>query len=161
MDLNATDPVLLAMQTHESADILELCRIFLLNVYLRRYGKIKVFTFLQRAYDHQYNRGLKKKFRQKFDKVDENASGSYIETSYSTLIQLDPKLKRSLEVLLWLFALTWFLRSPLYNFIAKFLCHVIRLLLNLKIWLYAICCNRSIVNLQLILQRRRRREQQQ
>lgn len=51
MDNNATDPLLFAMQPYESADILELCRIFILDVYLKHYGKSKAFVLLQHEYE--------------------------------------------------------------------------------------------------------------
>lgn len=154
MDLNATDTVLLALQAHQSADILELFRIFILDVYLKNYGKTKIFTFLQRAYDHRYNRGLKKKFRHN-NNYNDNAN-SNIVASYSTQ---SIQLKRSLEVFLCLFVITWFLRSPLYSLIAKCLCHVVRLVFSKLYWFYTICYDRSVVGLHLLwLQRRNHRQ---
>lgn len=150
MDMNATDPISIALQSQESADILELCRIFVLNVYMKTYGKIKVFTFLQRSYEEQYNRGFKTKVESKQEKGN-------IHTSYTTL-QLDSKLKLSLNVLVCLFLLTWFLRSPLYRFIASYLRQVIKLLCRIRDSIFAIRCNRSALDLRGLLQQRRQQQ---
>lgn len=53
MDNNATDPLLFALQRHESADVIELCRIFMLDIYLRYYGRIKIFRMLQFEYERK------------------------------------------------------------------------------------------------------------
>lgn len=135
MDINATDPILVALQSQESADILELCRIFVLNVYIKTYGKIKIFTSLQRAYEEQYNRGFKRRVELKQEEGN-------IQASYITL-QLDSKLKLALNVLVCLFLLTWFLKSPLYRFIASYLRRVIKLLRRVRLGIFAIRYNRS------------------
>lgn len=135
MNINATDPILVALQSQESADILELCRIFVLNVYIKTYGKIKIFTSLQRAYEEQYNRGFKRRVELKQEEGN-------IQASYITL-QLDSKLKLALNVLVCLFLLTWFLKSPLYRFIASYLRRVIKLLRRVRLSIFAIRYNRS------------------
>lgn len=60
MDARAMDPILVAGQQHAdnlerpSADIMELCRIFLMNFYLRHFGRIRLFEILQREHErHQ------------------------------------------------------------------------------------------------------------
>lgn len=58
MDIHASDPVLLAGQQLDqappSADIMELCKVFLLNLYLRHFGHVRLFEMLQREHErHQ------------------------------------------------------------------------------------------------------------
>jgi hypothetical protein len=63
MDFHAADPILVAASqqqraaiNHErpSADIMELCRIFLLNLYLKHLGRIRLFQMLQQEHErHQ------------------------------------------------------------------------------------------------------------
>jgi len=51
MDSNATDPFLFAMQHYQSADIIELCRIFVLDIYMKHYGKSRAFAYLERKHE--------------------------------------------------------------------------------------------------------------
>lgn len=63
MDIHASDPILVAGQQYrrpagtsswlvgQSADIIELCRIFLLNLYLKHFGRGRLFELLQREHE--------------------------------------------------------------------------------------------------------------
>ena len=58
MDLNASDPFLIAArqtrsqpQRGASADVLELCRLFLLQAYLKHFGRVQTFDLLQREHE--------------------------------------------------------------------------------------------------------------
>lgn len=55
MDANVLDPVLVAGQQHErgrpSADIMELCRVFLLELYMKHLGRVRLFDMLQREHE--------------------------------------------------------------------------------------------------------------
>lgn len=61
MDIHASDPVLIAAKQFRqptagrrlapSADVLELCRVFLLNFYLRQFGRVRLFELLQREHE--------------------------------------------------------------------------------------------------------------
>lgn len=53
MDSNATDPFMFAMQRHESSDVIELCRLFMLDIYMRYYGRIRIFRMLQFEYERK------------------------------------------------------------------------------------------------------------
>lgn len=49
--LNATDPFLLALQHYDSPDILELCHLFTLNLFMHHYGRTRTFVYLQREHE--------------------------------------------------------------------------------------------------------------
>lgn len=84
---NATEPLLLMSRHYESADILELCRLFMQNVYLKHYGRARLFAVLQTEYESQNLNAL-----------------------------------RSVRMLVTLFAITCFLQSPIYRFMARSCC---------------------------------------
>lgn len=52
MDMNSSDPILIAASqstnSDKSADIIEVCRVFLLDFYLKHYGRVHAFDLLQR-----------------------------------------------------------------------------------------------------------------
>lgn len=54
MDGNTTDPLLLALQNYESADLIELCRLYVQNIYLKHYGRTRAFLLLQMEHE-RYN----------------------------------------------------------------------------------------------------------
>lgn len=51
MNANETDLLLLAAQSYDSPDLLELSRLNIFNIYLNYYGKQKAFAYLQRLYE--------------------------------------------------------------------------------------------------------------
>lgn len=84
---NATDPLLFASQRYDSADIIELCMLFLQNVYLKNYGRTRLFVVLQAEHERHH---LNARF--------------------------------SIRLLAILLTITWFLQSPIYEFIARSCC---------------------------------------
>lgn len=63
MNANETIPLLLALQHYESPDLLELCRLSVLNEYLKIHGKRKTFAYLQRLYELEGKANLRLSIR--------------------------------------------------------------------------------------------------
>lgn len=53
MDNNITDPYLFSLQEFECSHIVELCRVYLTELYRRHYGSAKLFAWLQ--FEHERN----------------------------------------------------------------------------------------------------------
>lgn len=83
MDLNASDPIVIASQCN-SSDILELCRLFIMDVYIKHIGHNKAFALMRRDYEAKF-----------LDWYD------------------------SIRLLIFLFALTWVLKSRVYTIVAR------------------------------------------